>query len=84
MAGTYGVCTCSGLPEDITGKELAIVIIKEVLSEGEDGQLDGPQRQRLTDTVNLLDAASSDFARHERDRSSRRRLMYCYKSRSHS
>lgn len=75
MAGTYGVCTRSGLPEDIAGKELAIVIIKEVLGEGEDGQLDGPQRQRLTDAVNLLDAASSDFAPHECDRSSRRRLI---------
>lgn len=75
LDGTYGLCTRSGLPEDIAAKELAVAIIKE-LTEG-DGKraltVDGTLRLRRA--VDLLDTASAPFAPHEVARSSRRRLV---------
>jgi hypothetical protein len=74
IAGTYGLCTKSGLPEDIAAKEIGVVIINELLATGADGD-DPAFRKRLGDAVDLLDAASKDFAPHERERSSRHRLV---------
>lgn len=71
LAGTYGLCTRSGLPEDIAAKELAVCVIRE-LTAAEDGQ---PDLERLRQAVDLLDRASSPFAPHERLRSSRHRLV---------
>ena len=71
LAGTYGLCTRSGLPEDIAAKELAICVIKEVTAD-EDA---APDRERLRQAVDLLDRASSPFAPHERARSSRQRYV---------
>lgn len=76
LAGIYGLCTQSGLPEDIAAKELAILQINELLAQK-------PEQQEQTDidldklarAVNLLDKASSLFAPHEREKSSRRRLV---------
>jgi len=71
LAGTYGLCTRSGLPEDIAAKELAICIIKEQTAhEGV-----APELGLLREAVDLLDRASSPFAPHERARSSRHRLV---------
>ena len=70
LDGTYGVCTRSGLPEDIAAKELAICVIRE-LTEG-DAPVD---LARLSQAVDLLDRAASPFAPHERARSSRRRYV---------
>lgn len=75
VAGTYGLCTRSGLPEDIAAKEIAIAIINELLSRPGNGEGDAGFRQQLTDAVNLLDVSSSYFAPHERKRSSRNRLI---------
>lgn len=72
LDGTYGLCTRSGLPEDIAAKEVAIAIIKE--STGEQ-VLTVVETTRLRDAVNLLDEASAPFAPHERERSSRHRLV---------
>lgn len=64
LDGTYGLCTVSGLPEDIAAKELAITLIREANG--------GAQLRRCVD---LLDSASSPFAPHEVARSSRHRYV---------
>ncbi|MCC2956372.1 DUF6058 family natural product biosynthesis protein [Massilia sp. IC2-477] len=71
LAGTYGLCTRSGLPEDIAAKELAICVIKK-LTAIDNAQ---PDRRRLRQAVDLLDRASTPFAPHERARSSRHRYV---------
>ncbi|MDO6428580.1 DUF6058 family natural product biosynthesis protein [Thalassotalea sp. 1_MG-2023] len=71
LAGTYGLCTASGLVEDIARKEFAITSINELIAENEQK----PDLTRLTNAVNLLDSASSLFAPHERVNSSRHRLV---------
>lgn len=71
LNGIYGLCTKSGLPEDIAGKELAILQINEIL-EQDKAKVDLSQ---LTKAVNLLDRSSSMFGPHERLKSSRHRLI---------
>jgi hypothetical protein len=71
LAGTYGLCTRSGLPEDIAAKELAIRVIRALTDDGR--ALDAGERERLAQARDLLDRASSLFAPHERARSSRAR-----------
>jgi len=70
--GIYGLCTKSGLPEDIAAKEFAISQINELT---EHDSLSGSEVEKLQIAVNLLDAASSAFAPHERLKSSRQRLV---------
>ncbi|MGO2129492.1 MAG: DUF6058 family natural product biosynthesis protein [Pseudoalteromonas prydzensis] len=72
LNGIYGLCTKSGLPEDIAAKELSILEINELLAFKE---LTDEQLNRLSSAVNLLDSASSLFAPHERLKSSRHRLI---------
>mgnify|MGYP000610323971 CR=1 FL=1 len=72
LNGTYGLCTQSGLPEDIAAKELSILEINEL---SEFNELSPEQIKKLTLAVNLLDSASSLFAPHERLKSSRHRLV---------
>lgn len=72
LNGTYGLCSRSGLPEDIAAKEAATAVIRE-LTEG--GELDENQRARLRKAVDLLDHAAAPFAPHEVARSSRRRYV---------
>jgi len=72
LKGTYGLCTRSGLPEDIAKKELAIakitlLINKESLCEKE--------RLVLNSAVDLLDEVSALFAPHERMKSTRYRFV---------
>jgi hypothetical protein len=75
LDGTYGLCTRSGLPEDIAAKEAAIVIIRALTAQGGAQALGDEQRRRLAAAVDLLDAASAPFAPHEVARSSRRRYV---------
>ncbi len=75
LSGTYGLCTRSGLPEDIAAKEVAIAIIKDITEQRQTPALGGAERASLTVAVDLLDAASNMFAPHERARSSRHRLI---------
>lgn len=65
LDGIYGLCTVSGLPEEIAAKEVAIAAIREP----------DVDRERLRQAVDLLDQASSPFAPHEVARSSRRRYV---------
>jgi hypothetical protein len=73
--GIYGLCTRSGLPEDIAAKELAVMVINELTANTTRADLDDEARRRLARAVDLLDAASAPFAPHERARSSRHRLV---------
>jgi len=75
LDGVYGLCTKSGLPEDIAAKELAVVIIKEITEERLDKDLSTAELARLKIAVDLLDSASTPFAPHEVLRSSRHRLI---------
>lgn len=72
LSGTYGLCTKSGLPEDIAAKEVAI---KEIETLCIIDELSNEQLSKLTAVVNLLDEVSAQFAPHERSRSSRERLV---------
>ena len=74
LNGTYGLCTATGLPEEIAAKEVAIAIIKHI-TEGRKQALTEAERASLTRAVDLLDAAGAQFAPHERARSSRHRLV---------
>ncbi|CCN85896.1 conserved hypothetical protein [Vibrio nigripulchritudo SFn27] len=70
LKGTYGLCTQTGLPEDIAAKEFAIYEIKALLSNAQQDDT-----QRLEYMVHLLDNVSAPFAPHERSNSSRQRLV---------
>lgn len=72
LSGTYGLCTKTGLSEDIAAKELAIRQIETLCQLA---YLDKEQTAKLTVAVNLLDEVSALFAPHERSRSSRERLI---------
>ncbi|MDN3612581.1 DUF6058 family natural product biosynthesis protein [Vibrio ostreicida] len=72
LQGTYGLCTKTGLPEDIAAKGFAVDQIKALL---EREVLNSNEIKRLEYFVNLLDSASSSFAPHERLDSSRHRLV---------
>jgi hypothetical protein len=71
LAGTYGLCTTTGLPEQIAAKESAVITIKSMCER----VLTDAEREILRIAVNQLDAASAPFAPHEVARSSRRRLV---------
>lgn len=75
LDGTYGLCTRSGLPEDIAAKEAAIVLIRALTEAGARQQLNEEERRQLAAAVELLDRVSSPFAPHEVERSSRRRYV---------
>ncbi|MBQ5948397.1 DUF6058 family natural product biosynthesis protein [Massilia sp. ST3] len=75
LDGTYGLCTRTGLPEDIAAKELAICVIRE-----ETGS-QAADLARLKEAVDVLDRASSPFAPHDRARSSRRRYVDAVRAR---
>jgi len=72
LNGTYGLCTRSGLPEDIASKELAIIEISRLNNLD---KLTISQLTKLKSMVGLLDKSSALFAPQERSKSSRRRLI---------
>jgi hypothetical protein len=69
LDGTYGLCTRTGLPEEIVAKETAMVAIAAL------AESPSPDLEKLAAAVDQLDRASSPFAPHERARSSRQRLV---------
>lgn len=75
LDGTYGLCTRSGLPEEIAAKEWAAGMIEAIIAQGVADAADEHELAMLRHAVDTLDAASSAFAPHERERSSRRRLV---------
>lgn len=70
--GTYGVCTQSGLVEDIATKELTTSIVKKLISNKE---LSDKKLKRLKISIGLLDSATALFAPHEKQNSSRVNLI---------
>lgn len=75
LKGTYGLCTRSGLPEDIAGKEMATLVIDEITDRQRKAKLGEDEAAVLLKAVRQLDQASSQFAPHERARSSRERCI---------
>jgi len=75
LDGTYGLCTRSGLPEDIAAKEAAITLIRALTALARPQELDAEESMQLAAAVELLDRVSSPFAPHEVSRSSRRRYV---------
>ncbi len=74
LDGTYGLCTRAGMPEEIAAKEWSAGTIEAIIAQGVDA-VDEQALVKLRHAVDTLDAASSPFAPHERERSSRRRLI---------
>jgi len=72
LNGTYGLCTRTGMPEDIAAKELAVAQINDLTRNN---NLPDDDRIKLTNAVALLDKASALFAPHERKNSSRDKLI---------
>jgi hypothetical protein len=72
LDGTYGLCTVSGLPEDIAAKEAAIALIRELADVI---PATGEPPSQLRQAVDLLDSVTPPFAPHEVARSSRRRYV---------
>lgn len=75
LNGTYGVCTKDCSPEQIAVKDITIRIIDEITDKQQKKSISGDERKILIVSVNLLDAVSSSFAPHERERSSRKRCV---------
>lgn len=72
LKGTYGVCTQSGLVEDIATKEFTTSIINELILNKE---LSDKKLKRLKISIGLLDSATALFAPHEKQNSSRVNLI---------
>ncbi|MBU2971978.1 hypothetical protein KO527_21810 [Pseudoalteromonas sp. C2R02] len=72
LKGTYGICTQSGLVADIATKELTTSIVNELILNKE---LSSKKRENLEISINLLDSVTSLFAPHERQNSSRVKLI---------
>lgn len=72
IAGTYGVCTKSGLPEDVASKAIGTAIVNSYLNIG---QLDVNAETKLFAAVDLLDEVVAEFAPHERKLSSRHKYI---------
>ncbi len=75
LKGTYGLCTKSGLPEDIADKEMATLVIDEITDRQCREELTEEARMALARAMRVLDQASGLFAPHERARSSRQRCI---------
>lgn len=75
LNGTYGLCTRSGLPEDIASKDLATKQINTLTNSVTKFDLSSLELESLQKAVTLLDESSSLFAPHERLQSSRHRLV---------
>jgi hypothetical protein len=77
LDGTFGLCTRTGLPEDIAAKEWAADLAETLVAAGPHpaGSAEDMRLAALRSAVATLDAASSPFAPHERARSSRHRLV---------
>ncbi|MES2103426.1 MAG: DUF6058 family natural product biosynthesis protein [Pseudomonadota bacterium] len=75
LKGTYGLCTKSGMPEDIADKEMATLVIDEITDRQCLEELTEEARAALVRAMRVLAQASSLFAPHERARSSRQRCI---------
>ncbi|MCG7547869.1 DUF6058 family natural product biosynthesis protein [Pseudoalteromonas sp. Of7M-16] len=72
LAGTYGVCTKTGMPREILIKELAVQIISQIISTGVYSENNSHLVQI---SLKHLKAASSVLAPHEQDKGTLYRLI---------
>ncbi|MDK1287928.1 DUF6058 family natural product biosynthesis protein [Pseudoalteromonas umbrosa] len=72
LAGTYGVCTKSGLPFDILSKELAVTTIRTLLDKA---SLCVTEQAHLSRALRCLEKVGSQFAPHERALSQQHQLL---------
>ncbi len=75
LDGTYGVCTVTGLPEEIATKEAAALAVDAMTEGGGKRVLTTDEIRLLGRIVDMLDRAMAPFAPHEVDRSTRARLV---------
>ncbi len=75
LDGTYGVCTRTSSPEDISLKQCLSMFIERFCEKNQPGDLLVKQRSMLAKTIDLLDTVESDFAPHEIKLSSRQRCI---------
>ncbi|KZN34585.1 hypothetical protein N480_21405 [Pseudoalteromonas luteoviolacea S2607] len=66
LEGTYGLCTRTGLPEDIAKKEITIDYINMLLAQQ---KLNDKEEKQLICAMNILTSCSPKFAPHERSKS---------------
>lgn len=74
LNGVYGVCTRDGAPETVFHKQVGVMIV-ETLSRTPPDRITPEALTRLAEAVDFLDEVASDFAPHERARSSRQRCI---------
>ncbi|KZN44077.1 DUF6058 family natural product biosynthesis protein [Pseudoalteromonas luteoviolacea] len=80
LEGTYGLCTRTGLPEDIAKKEITIGLLNTRLTQV---NLSDQEEKQLITAMNLLASCSPKFAPHERSKSQKQRLAAQVESKLH-
>ncbi|PCI86357.1 MAG: hypothetical protein COB24_10190 [Hyphomicrobiales bacterium] len=75
LVGTYGLCTRSGLPNEIFLKHVYIRFIKFVTQTNRPNEIKLKLLDMLSQAVEALDKVESDFAPHEVAQSSRQRCI---------
>ncbi|MBL1422612.1 MAG: hypothetical protein COC24_019065 [Alphaproteobacteria bacterium] len=75
LAGTYGLCTRSGLPNEIFLKHIYIRFIEFVTQANRPNEISSKLLELLREAVDALDKVESDFAAHEVAQSSRQRCI---------
>ncbi|EOF4704734.1 DUF6058 family natural product biosynthesis protein [Klebsiella oxytoca] len=75
LDGTYGVCTKDCMPENIAIKDVTTFVINEITEKQYKLELSEVDKQKVVMALNLLDSATSLFAPHERELSSRVKII---------
>lgn len=75
LDGVYGVCTRSGMPENIFLKQVYAMFIDFFTEKFTAHDMPTEHRETLMIVVNLLDEVESDFASHEVHETSRQRCI---------
>lgn len=75
LDGTYGLCTRTGLPNDIFLKHIYIRFIEFVTEANRPNEIRPELLSLLSEAVVALDVVESDFAAHEIAQSSRQRCI---------
>ncbi len=75
LDGVYGVCTRTGLPENIFLKQMTASFIEQFVQIRTPEAISKSERETLRRAVNLLDQVESDFAPDEVQHSSRQRCI---------
>lgn len=75
LNGTYGLCTRTGLPNEIFLKHIYIRFIEFITQANRPSEIKPNMRHILAQAVNALDVVEADFAPHEVAQSSRQRCI---------